>query len=102
MALDGPDGDRTSDERSERIVRHSESGDDSAAASKPLAEPRTREEYYEARAAAAAGPHRADATGGAGDRRADRFAWDATDVKTRPSLDSIRVTPERITHILDG
>ena len=60
MALDGPDGDRTSDERSERIVRHSESGDDSAAASKPLAEPRTREEYYEARAAAADGPHRAD------------------------------------------
>ena len=102
MALDGPNGDRTGDERPERILRHSESGDDSAAAAKPLAEPRTREEYYEARAAADDGPHRADDNGGADDRRADRSAWDATDVQTRPSLDSIRVTPERITHILDG
>jgi hypothetical protein len=106
MALDGPDGDRTSDERSERILRHSESGDGSgdgsAAAPKPLAEPRTREEYYAARLADDDGASHAGDNGGAGDRRADRSAWDATDVKTRPSLDSIRVTPERATHILDG
>jgi hypothetical protein len=102
MALDGPNGDRTSDERSERILRHGESGDASAAAPKPLTEQRTREEYYAARLADDDGASHADDNGGADDRRADRSAWDATDVKTRPSLDSIRVTPERATHILDG
>jgi len=56
MALDGPDGDRTSDERPERIPRHSESGDVGSPAAKQPAEPRTRAEYYEARLAAEGGP----------------------------------------------
>lgn len=102
MAPDGPNGDRTSDERSERILRHSEPGDDGAAAPKPLAESRTREDCYAALLADDDVPRHADHNGGVGDRRADRSAWDATDAKTRPSLDSIRVTSERTTHILDG
>jgi hypothetical protein len=102
MAIDGPNGDGTSDERPERIPRHSESGDDGSATSKQPAELRTRAEYYEALLAAKGGPRDADDNSDVADRRADRAAWDSADVKTRPSLDSIRVTPERNTHILDG
>ena len=102
MALDGPNGDGTSDERPERIPRPSESGDDGSAAPKQPAELRTRGEYYEALLAAEGGAGSAGDDSGVADRDADPSAWDATDVKTRPSLDSIRVTPERTTHILDG
>ena len=102
MALDGQNGDGTSDERPERIPRHSESGDDGAAVPKQPAELRTRAEYYEALLAAEGDHSHADDNGGVADRGADPSAWDATDFKTRPSLDSIRVTPERTTHILDG
>jgi hypothetical protein len=102
MALDGPNGDGISDERPERILRRSESCDDGAAVPKQPAELRTRAEYYEAALAADDGPGHADDNGGVTDNREDASAWDATDVKTRPSLDSIRVTPERNTHILDG
>jgi hypothetical protein len=101
MALDGSNGDGTGDERPERIPRHSESGDGPPAAKQP-AEPRTRAEYYEARLAAEGGPGNADDNSGVADRGTDLSAWDATDVKTRPSLDSMRVTSERTTHILDG
>ena len=85
MALDGANGDSTGDERSERIVRRSGSRDDMRGHPSRLAEPRTRTEYYEARAAADDGPHRADDNGWAGDRRAEGSAWYAIDVETRPS-----------------
>jgi hypothetical protein len=102
MALDGPNGDGTSDERPERIPRHSESGDDGSAVPRALAELRTRAEYYEAHLAANDSLSYTDDNGGVADGRAGPSTWDTTDVKTRPSLDSIRVTPERTTHILDG
>jgi hypothetical protein len=69
---------------------------------KQPAELRTRAEYYEARLAAEGGLSHADNNGGVADRGPDPSAWDATDFKTRPSPDSIRVTPERTAHILDG
>jgi Bacterial EndoU nuclease len=102
MALDGPNDDGTSDERPERIPRHGESGDNGSAVPRAPAELRTRAEYYEAHLAADDSPGYTDDNGGVADGRADPSGWDAIDVKTRPSLDSIRVTPERTTHILDG
>jgi hypothetical protein len=102
MALDGPNGDGTSDERPERIPRHGESGDNGSAVPRAPAELRTRAEYYEAHLAANDSPGYPDDNGGAADGRADPSAWDAIDAGNRPSLDSIRVTPERTTHILDG
>jgi Bacterial EndoU nuclease len=101
MALDGPNGDATKDERLERILQHGAPGDDAGMAPKQPAELRTRAEYYEAALAAGEGPSRVN-DNGAADRRAVPSAWDAIDIKIRPSLDSIRVTPERTTHILDG
>src|ERR1700722_8097287 len=102
MGLDGPAGDGTGDQRPERTHRHSGSGDDNLAAPGQPAEPRTRTEYYEALLAAKDGRSHADDNGGPGDGQANSSAWRAIDIKTRPSLDSIHVTPERITHILDG
>jgi Bacterial EndoU nuclease len=102
MALDGPNGDGNGDERPERIPRQSESSDDGTAVPRARAEPRTRAEYYEAQLAAIDSPSHTGDNDGVPDGRADPSGWDATDVKTRPSLDSIRVTPERTTHILDG
>jgi hypothetical protein len=40
--------------------------------------------------------------GQAGDARPDRSGWDAVEPGKRPPLDALRVTPERVTHILDG
>jgi hypothetical protein len=34
--------------------------------------------------------------------RTDRSGWDTVDSEKRPPLDAIRVTPERMVHILDG
>src|SRR5580700_3377031 len=103
MALDGTNGDGTSDERPERIPRHNESGDNGSAVPRAPAELRTRAEYYEAHLAANDSPSYAEDNGsGVADGRADPSAWDTTDVKTRPPLESIRVTPERTTHILEG
>jgi hypothetical protein len=102
MALDGPNGDGTGGERPERFPRHSDSGDNGAAVPRVPAELRTRAEYYEAHLAANDSPGYTDDNGGVPDGRANPSAWDTTDVETRPSLDSIRVTPERTTHILDG
>lgn len=69
---------------------------------RPPAEPRTRAEYYQARLAYHDGPGHTDDSNGAGDGRAGGSAWDTTDASTRPRLDSLHVTPERRTHILDG
>jgi hypothetical protein len=66
------------------------------------AEPRTRAEYC----AAVRGPDdrtiRPDEDHRTGAERPERSGWDTVDAENRPSLDSIRITPERSTHILDG
>jgi hypothetical protein len=102
MALDGPNVDGTSDERPERIPRHSESGDNGSAVPRAPAELRTRAEYYEAHLAANDSPGYTDDNGGVADGRADPSGWDAIDAGNRPDTDALRVSPERATHILDG
>ena len=101
MALDRPNGGEIRNDRLERVLQHSAPYEDDATAPKQPAELRTREEYYEAALTADEGSGAVDDNGVA-DRRSDPSAWDATDVETRPSVDSIRVTPERAMHILDG
>lgn len=102
MALDGPNGDGTSDERPERIPRHGDSGDNGSAVPRAPAELRTRAEYYEAHLAADDSPGYTDDNGGVADRRAGPSGWDAIDAGNRPDIDALRVTLERATHILDG
>jgi hypothetical protein len=108
-----------------------------------LAEPRSRQECYEALRAAdgrpvqasdhqrgsaeartdapaekrtdASGEARTDASGEAqtdasgeaqtdasGEAQTDRSGWDTVDSGQRPPLDAIRITPERIVHVLEG
>jgi hypothetical protein len=92
---------------------------DAAVGRTQLAEPRTRQEVYEALRAADGRPvqasdnqrapaeERTDApaeerTDAPAEERTDRSGWDAVDSEKRPPLDAIRVTPERSAHILDG
>jgi hypothetical protein len=96
MALDGPDGNRTSDERPERHLRVGGADADEAGSRTELAEPRTRTEYYEELRAADGKAARTD------EDQAGRSCWDAIDAGSRPDIDALRVTPERATHILDG
>ena len=93
MTLDGPNGDGIRDTRLERMLQHSSPDDDTGAAPRQPAEPRTRTEYCEALRAA---------DEDARDARTKRSGWDAIDAENRPALDALRVTPERLTHILDG
>ena len=84
---------------------------DAAADRTELAEPRTRQEYFEALRAADGKPvERSDnqraspeaRTDPPADARTDRSGWDAVDSGQRPPLDAIRITPERTVHVLDG
>jgi hypothetical protein len=125
MALDRPDDDLEAGEaRLEQHLRSRGTGGDAPTARSEAAEPRTREEYYEALRAADGGPgddepadHRPDDDKSADDKpgddrsadephgadsRTDNSGWDAVDAGDRPTLDAIRVSPERTTHILDG
>lgn len=102
MGLDGPYDDGTSEGQPERGIRRSESGANTAPARAEPAELRTRAECYEALRAADGKAARMDEDYGQADSRTDRSAWDATDAGNRPALDALRVTPERLTHILDG
>ena len=135
MALDRPDDDFEAGEaRLEQHLRNGGAGSDVPAARSEPAEPRTREEYYEAlRAADASSADGGSADGrsadgasgddGSGDdasaddasadgrsgeeprvadSRTDQSGWDSVDAANRPSLDALRVSPERTTHILDG
>jgi EndoU nuclease-like protein len=103
-------------------VKHLRGGgpDAGAAAGRTeLAEPRSRQECYEALRAADGKPvqgsddqrapagARADSSAGAradvpGEARTDRSGWDTVDSGQRPPLDAIRITPERIVHVLEG
>jgi Bacterial EndoU nuclease len=92
---------------------------DASAGRTELAEPRSRQEYYEVLRAADGRPvqasddqrapakARTDAPAEArpdapGEARTDRSGWDAIDSGQRPPLDAIRITPERIVHVLEG
>ena len=109
MAVDGPYDDGTGDGQPEIGLRRSGPGAETAAVGTVPAEARSRAEYYETLRAAVngsdqAGGRRPERSGGdqAGGRRAERSGWDAVDAGDRPAIEAIRVSPERITHILDG
>jgi hypothetical protein len=96
MTLDRPsDGaDGPGETPSEQEFHRHGTGRDVSTGRVELAEPRSREEYYEALRTADGVPVPA------GDGK--RSGWDTIDNEKRPPLDDIRVTPERTEHILDG
>ena len=93
MALDRPDDDFDDFDRPERQVP----GGDVPARRPEPPESRSRQEYYEA--LASAGETADDSREAVG---AERSGWDSVDAEDRPKTEDIHVTPERITHILDG
>ena len=102
MTLDRPsDGaDGPGEARREQGLQHR---DDVPAARAELAEPRSRAEYCESlRGADGKSVRTGDNQHETADPRTDRSGWEALDAGARPSLDAVRVSPERITHILDG
>jgi hypothetical protein len=102
MALDWPDDDfGVGDARSEQHLRNRSPGSDVPAARSESAEPRTREECYEALRAADGGRVQERDNPDAGPRP-DRSGWDSVDTDDRPQLDAFHVSPERREHILDG
>jgi len=110
MALDRPDDDYEAGEArpeqhlgNDRLRNGGPGGDVPAARSEP-AEPRTREEYYEALRAAdgSSSDHIPGQEPYVADSRTDHSGWDSVDAANRPSLDALRVSPERRAHILDG
>ena len=102
MALDRPDDDfGVGDVRPEQHLRNCSPGSDVPAARSESAEPRTREEVYEALRAADGGQVQEDDDPDAGPRP-DRSGWDSVDTEDRPQLDTVHVSPERRVHILDG
>jgi hypothetical protein len=114
MAVDGPYDDGTTDAEPEvRLDRGGPGADNSAVHPRPT-ELRTRAEYYETLRAADNGSgqtaennrdaesgveHRADP---GAERHAWASGWDAVDAEGRPPPDSIHVSSERASHILDG
>ena len=96
MAQDRPYDDGNRDDRPERHLPVGRPDADADGSRTELAEPRTRTEYYEARRAADGEAARAD------EEQAGRSGWDAIDAEDRPDIDTLRVTPDRATHILDG
>jgi hypothetical protein len=102
MALDRPDDDfGVGDARSEQHLRNRSQGSGVPAARSESAEPRTREECYEALRAADGGRVQERDNPDAGPRP-DRSGWDSVDTDDRPQLDALHVSPERREHILDG
>jgi Bacterial EndoU nuclease len=95
-------------------VKHLRGGGPDAGAAAGRMEPaetRSRQEYYEVLRAADGKPVQEsdDQRGSAEARtdapteeRTDRSGWDAVDSGRRPPMDAIRITPERIVHVLEG
>ena len=121
MALDRYDDDVDGPGEAKPEQRFRGGGQDADAASgrTQLAEPRTRQECYEALRAADGRPvqasdnqrapaeARTDAPAKArtdvpAEERTDRSGWDTVDSGQRPPLDAIRITPERTVHVLEG
>ena len=106
---DGVDG--PGEAKPEQRFRGGGQDADAAVGRTQLAEPRTRQEVYEALRAADGRPVQAsdnqrapaeERTDAPAEARTDRSGWDAVDSEKRPPLDAIRITPERMVHILDG
>jgi len=114
---DGVDG--PGEAKPEQRFRGGGQDADAAVGRTQLAEPRTRLEVYEALRAADGRPVQAsdnqrapaeartdapaeERTDAPAEERRDRSGWDTVDSEKRPPLDAIRVTPERMVHILDG
>jgi len=99
MAVDRPDDDVAPElARPEQRLGSGRPVADAPAARTEPAEPRTREECYEAlRAADGKLPDDHHEATGSG-----RSGWDSVDAANRPPPDQIQVSPERRVHILDG
>jgi hypothetical protein len=97
------DADGPGEARPELHLHHGRTDGDSHAPQKEPPETRSRAECYDALRAA---DNRSDQSGDyqpeANDAREGKSGWDAIDAEKRPELDSLRVTPDRETHILDG
>jgi hypothetical protein len=107
---DRPFDDGARDAGAERSPQQRGSGGDAAASRDGQVELRTRAEYYEALRAADGGSGRTEEDHRPADTGPDRQAdaetegsgWDAVDAEVRPGPDTIRISPDRSTHILDG
>ena len=95
MALDRPDDDFTRPEREVPGRDVPPIRSDPAVRSDP-AEWRSREECYQALRVADGRPPE-----DAGSRE-DGSGWESVEAVDRPTIEDIRVSPERTTHILDG
>jgi Bacterial EndoU nuclease len=124
MAFDRPDDDfETGEARLEQQhLRSCGAGGDQPAARAEPVEPRSREEYNDALRATDDSPADDDSPTGddssasdvspaddspaddhhAADSPTDHSGWDSVDASNRPTLDALRVSPERHVHILDG
>jgi hypothetical protein len=104
MALerfDDPDG--ADEAKPERQPHHGGTGRDAHAAQARPVEHRSRAEYYEAlRVADGKSDHADDNKPETTDADTGNPGWDAVDPEKRPPLDSLRVSSDRRTHILDG
>ncbi len=100
MAIDGlagiePEDNSGSrgDQKHEHVLDHT----DADAPEDESAETRTPAEYYRDLQVAAEKPDAAFTT-----EQPPPSAWDTIDARARPPLDAIRITPDRLEHILDG
>ena len=66
------------------------------------AEARSRAEYYEALRVADGRPEQVRDPDQPATQQTGQSGWDTIETGNRPSLDALRVTPERAEHILDG
>jgi hypothetical protein len=124
MAFDRPDDDFEAGEArlEQQHLRSCGPASDVPAARSEPAEPRSREEYNDALRATDDSPTDDDSPASddsppgddspaddspafdhhAADSRTDHSGWDSVDTSNRPALDTLRVSPERRVHILDG
>jgi len=115
------DADGLGEARPELHLHHGRTGGDAHAPQKEPPETRSRAECYDALRAADSGQDHGgetkhedaravDSGSGQGsdyqpeasDAQKGKSGWDAIDAEKRPALDSLRVTTNRETHILDG
>jgi hypothetical protein len=103
MTADRPSGAEPGDRAPEHQLGHPSRYSVGQAERSGPAEVRGRGEYYEARRAAADRPaETAGASRVAADDRTRPSGWDTVDAARRPPPEALRLTPERVTHILDG
>jgi hypothetical protein len=105
MAVDRP----TDDDPEEISVglraeqhEHGQQSADGIAAGSGIGETRTPAEYYRALRAAVDQQTGTFHSARSSADTSSRSAWDNADALTRPPLDALRVSPERVIHILEG